>query len=628
LRKGFLYTAILVCVTSVSFAADANSDANLQSSDSLSSVSFSGDQSDGSRAVPIHIMPLIDDQGGKIIPDVEPILPFSTRQTCGACHDYEKISHGWHFNAAEPNVPSGRVGQPWIFVDAATGTQIPLSYRKWPGAFRPESVGLTSWKFVQLFGRQMPGGGIGEIESSNPDEIVRGEISGKLEINCLSCHDGDPAHNQAEFGDQIARQNLRWAAAATCSFASVVGKTRDMRNSYDPFMPQPLPMDDPKAIAPAVIYREGTFDQKNQVLFDIVRKMPSERCYFCHSNYDAGKDKPGKWAVDEDVHLAAGLTCVDCHRNGLEHDITRGYDGETSVSENPLAAVSSCQSCHDEGRLGAPEPEHLGIPPVHFDKLACTACHSGPRPEKQTIRTKTARAHGLGTYNVNKADDALPHIIYPVFAKQADGKIGPHKLVWPSFWGALKDDEVTPIDMEIVRRTVGEVFSKAEPNMFGGWPALTLEDITKGLASLGKEIQGAVYVAGGKVYSLDSSGKLSEQLNNPAAKPYLWPIAHDVRPRAQSLGAGLCQDCHSTDSGFFFADVEVDVPIASEKGVKKMVEFEELSPVYTKLFAWSFVFRLWLKVIAIGVSAILAAVLLLYALKALDFLMKMLGDKK
>ncbi|MFA5240697.1 MAG: hypothetical protein WC476_13460, partial [Phycisphaerae bacterium] len=97
MRKGFLYTAILVCVTSVSLAADANSDANLQSDASLSSTSFSGDQSDGSRAVPIHIIPLIDDGGGKVIPDVEPILPFSMRQTCGACHDYEKISHGWHF---------------------------------------------------------------------------------------------------------------------------------------------------------------------------------------------------------------------------------------------------------------------------------------------------------------------------------------------------------------------------------------------------------------------------------------------------------------------------------------------------------------------------------------------------
>jgi len=623
----------LVCVTSVSFAADANSDANLRSNASLSSTSFSGDQSDGSRAVPIHIMPLIDDQGGKIIPDVEPILPFSTRQTCGACHDYEKISHGWHFNAAEPNAAPGRVGQPWIFVDAVTGTQIPLSYRKWPGAFRPESVGLTSWKFVQFFGRQMPGGGIGEIESTNPDEIVRGDISGKLEINCMTCHDGDPAHNQAEFGDQILRQNLRWAAAATCGFASVVGKTRDMRNSYDPFMPQPLPLDDPKAIAPAVVYRKGTFDQKNQVLFDIVRKMPSERCYFCHSNYDVGKDKHGKWAVDEDVHLAAGLTCVDCHRNGLEHDVTRGYEDETSVSGNPMAAVSSCKSCHDEGRLGAPKPKHLGIPPVHFDKLTCTACHSGPKPEKQTIRTKTARAHGLGTYNVNKSDDAIPHIIYPVFAKQMDGKIGPHKLIWPAYWGALKSNEVTPIDIETVKRTVGEVFSQAEPNQaepnaVDGWPVLTLEDITKGLTALGKEIKGPVYVAGGKVYSLDISGKLSEQSNHPAAKPYLWPIAHDVRPKSQSLGAGLCQDCHSTDSGFFFADVEVDVPIASEKGVKKMVEFEGLSPVYTKLFAWSFVFRPWLKVIAIGVSGILAAVLLLYALKGLDFLMKMLADRK
>ena len=153
--------AVLLCFCEAAgAAADANSN-------------FPGDQSDGSRAIPVHLIPLVDEEGDKITPAVEPLLPFSMRQSCGSCHDYEKISRGWHFNAAEPNIAPGRQGQPWIFVDAATATQFPLSYRTWPGAFRPELLGLTSWKFVQLFGRQTPGGGIGELESDNPDEVVR-----------------------------------------------------------------------------------------------------------------------------------------------------------------------------------------------------------------------------------------------------------------------------------------------------------------------------------------------------------------------------------------------------------------------------------------------------------------------
>jgi len=611
LRKALLYTAILFCLISVLTAADTD-------------LTFSGDESDGSRAVPVHLIPLIDEEGEKITPADELLLPFSMRQSCAACHDYEKISRGWHFNAAEPNVAPGRQGQPWIFVDAGTATQIPLSHRTWPGTFRPEQLGLTSWKFVQVFGRQMAGGGVGELDSDIPDEVVRGFVSGKLEINCMACHDADPAHNQAEYADQIARQNFRWAAAATCSFASVSGKAVNIPSNYDPLMPQPL--NDPKLVPPTITYHKNAFDHKNQVFFDIVRKVPAERCYFCHSNHDIGKSGLGKWATDEDVHLAAGLTCVDCHRNGLDHNITRGYEGEASVSKNPLAAISSCENCHKEGRLGAPVPEHSGIPPAHFDKLTCTACHSGSWPDQKTLRTKTSRAHALGTYNVNKSDDVLPHIIYPVFAKQLDGKIGPHKLFWPAFWGSLKGQEVAPIDLETVRPIAGKIINDKELPPSGDWPSLTGEQIGKVLELLETTEGEPVYVCGGKLYHLDDKGRLIATEHN-AAKPYLWPIAHDVRPAAQSLGARRCEECHSTDASFFFAEVEVDTPIASEQGsVKKMIEFQELRPVYMKLFAFSFVFRPFLKVVAFCSSAVLAAVLLLYALKALACVIRILTE--
>jgi len=617
-------------VTSVSVAADANS-------------KFMGDVSDGSRAVPVHLIPLVDDEGDKITPAVEPLLPFSTRQSCCSCHDYEKISRGWHFNAAEPNIVSGRPGQPWIFVDAATATQFPLSYRTWPGAFSPELLGLTSWKFVQLFGRQMPGGGVGELESDNPDELVRGFISGKLEINCMACHDADPAHNQAEYADQIARQNFRWAAAATCGFASVSGSARNMPSNYDPLMPEPL--DDPKLVPPAVTYRKSAFDHKNQIFFDIVRKIPTERCYFCHSNYDISKAGLEKWAVDEDVHLAAGLTCVDCHRNGLDHNITRGYEGEASVSKNPLAAAMSCESCHNDGRLGASTPKHLGIPPVHFDKLTCTACHSGPWPEQKTLRTKTSRAHGLGTYNVNKSNDTLPHIIYPVFAKQPPflsstedkgGKIAPHKLIWPTFWGSLKGQKVTPIPLEVVRSMAGKIIDDKKLSPSGDWPALTAEQIEKVLELLKStplsavaDSKGgeAVYICGGKLHRLNNKGRLIATEHN-AANPYLWPIAHDVRPAVQSLGARRCEECHSTDAPFFFGAVAIDSPIIAERdSSKEMIEFQGINRFYTWAFAFSFVFRPWLKVVALGSCAILAAVLLLYALRALACVVKTLAGK-
>jgi hypothetical protein len=586
-----------------------------------------GDEADGSRAVPVHLVPLLDEQGDKINPDQEPVLPFSMRKTCGACHDYNEIGKGWHFNAADVNVHLGRPAQPWILADAATVTQVPLSYRPWPGAFNPQQLGITTWQFVQLFGRQMPGGGVGEIESTNPDEAVRSSISGKLEINCLSCHDVNPAHDRAEYAAQISRQNFRWAATAACGFASVRGSAKNMPDTYDPLMPELF--DDPKLVPPTVEYHKSVFDTQKRVFFDIVRRIPKQRCYFCHSSADVGANGIMEWAVDEDVHLAAGLLCVDCHRHGLDHNITRGYDGEAAVSTNSLASASTCAGCHEKGRLGAPVPEHRGIPAVHFDRLTCTACHSGPLPQKNTIRTKTSRAHALGTHNVNKSDDVLPHVIYPVFSLGAGGKIGPHKLIWPAFWGGEKDEKIMPVPIELVRQGAQMVTQKSPPAS-GDWPQLDEKTIIQALslaASSGSPVGQPFYVCGGLMHRLDEKGNLTAA-KHKAAEPYLWPIAHDVRPAAQSLGAGGCGDCHTTDSAFFFGGVEIDSPVVSGKGsFRQMTEFEGLDPVYTKAFAFSFVFRPWLKVFSLGSAAVLAGVLLLYALKALCCIVKVLSEK-
>jgi hypothetical protein len=56
-----------------------------------------------------------------------------------------------------------------------------------------------------------------------------------------------------------------------------------------------------------------------------------------------------------------------------------------------------------------------------------------------------------------------------------------------------------------------------------------------------------------------------------------------------------------------------------------MVEFQGVRPFYTKAFAFSFVFRPWMKFICLGASAIIAMVLLLYALRALSCVAKVLA---
>ncbi|MEA3226607.1 MAG: hypothetical protein U9Q07_11720, partial [Planctomycetota bacterium] len=549
---------------------------------------------------------------------------------------YDVIATGWHFNATDANLAPGRPGEPWILADGRSGTQIPISHRAWPGTFTPEQVGLSDRLFLKVFGGHFPGGGAGERESEDSDEIMRSFVSGKLEINCLTCHDGDPGNNQAEYRPQLLRENFRWAAAATTSFATVTGSAKDMPDTYDPMMPEPL--NDPKKVPPGITYRADVFGDKNNVLLNIQREMPSNRCYYCHSNMYLTDEHTEKWTGDEDIHMAAGLTCVDCHRNGINHEIVRGYEGEVDSSDNPLAATSSCRGCHlpesgggvpVAGRLGAPVPEHKGFPPAHFEKLSCTACHSGPWPGDETILVKTSRAHRLGTIGVNKSHDALPHVVGPVYATGNDGKIAPHKMVWPSYWGSLTDQGITPVGFETVTAVIGAALADAERPASGGWPALTLDHIIKGLKALAGSVEGkAVYISAGNLYSFNDSGDLSEEKDYPAAEPYLWPIAHGVRPAAQSLGIRYCTDCHAADAPFFFGDVTLDSPVADERNsAKKMTEFQDVDPLYAWAFASSFVFRPMMKLVALGSCAVLALVLLLYALKALGCVVKVLGGK-
>ena len=651
MSKGSILTGFLCLLVLSFFAAAAE---NELSSVPETEQKFLGDESDGSRATPVHLIPLFPEdelgqKGGQIDPGAENPLPFSTRFTCIECHNYDLVKMGWHFNAVDANVPPGRPGQPWIYFDSKLCIQIPISYRNWPGTYRPEQIGLTDFRFTKIFGRHMPGGGPGEVEATDIDDIGRQLVAGRLEINCLACHSTHPGQDMGGtngYAVQISRENFRWAATASCEFASVTGSAAALPITYDPFMPDPSETD-----APKVTYRKEAFNENNEVLFEIVREVPNERCYYCHSNlYQTNADgKTEKWIQDEDVHLKAGLKCVDCHRNGIGHNIIRGYTDESGISDNPLAAVSTCEGCHlpvddnipEAGRLGAPVPTHPGIPAVHFDKLTCTACHSGPWPAKETILTKTSRAHRLGTPNVSKAPESLPHILTPVFAKEGgivvdnagktlsleDRKIAPHKLIWPVFWGVSVDNNIRPIEIQIVEKVVGDAFAELELSAAGDWPELTKEQIADVLKALGPEVEGAaVYICGGKLYTLDDTGQLSEQQNHPAAQPYLWPLAHNVRPAAQALGVRYCTDCHAVDSPLFFGDVAVDSSITAESGsTRQMTEFMAVQPLYNKVFAFTFVFRTFMKIVCIGSSLILTGVLLLYALRALRCAVRVLS---
>jgi len=593
---------------------------------------------DGGRATAVHRIPLYHEEKAKIGLADDPLLPFSTRVTCGQCHDYATIRAGWHFNAADPSVPPGRPGEPWILFDRVTGTQLPLSYRRWPGTFRPEAVGLTPWLFTRAFGGHLAGGGVSEPEDPAAEPGARWYVTGKLEINCLHCHHADPAQNGSEWAVQVSRQNFRWAAAAASDLAVVQGSAARAPDSFDPFMES-----NAQTQGPRTRYDPARFNARGEVFFDVVRRPDPSRCYFCHSGREVGPAAPEKWQTGADVHLAGGMRCTDCHRNGLDHRIVRGYEGEAAATGNPMAATFTCRGCHlgppgeEGGRFSAPRPEHRGLPPVHLEKLSCTACHSGPWPRAQAYRTQTSASHRMGVHGGYRGEDAAPYLYAPVFRRDARGVIAPHKVMWPSFWGTMDEETVSPISPFTVREVAGAVLeSEATTTDEAGESAaadeareparpLTRETVRAVLEKLAAARTGPgrpVLVTGGRLYRLAAGGRSLEGVEHAAARPYAWPLAHDVRPAARSLGASGCEDCHAAGAPFHFGRVTARTPEAFEPPVERaMHEFQDLDPGYLEALAASIRGRSIFTWVGFGAAAVVALILFLYLLRGLERLL-------
>jgi hypothetical protein len=559
-----------------------------------------GDNSAGSRGQPAHIIPLRDPEGDTIQPGDRRALPFSAMQTCGGdCHDVSAISHGWHFNATEADVPPGRNGQPWLLMDRATGTQLPLSYRAWPGTYRPHEIGMSEREFAIHFGGRTAGG-FGPGEHASEVDRARWQVSGTLEANCLVCHDASPAYDQAEYSNQVAKENFRYAPAAASGLGLVTGSSKQMPDTFDYLLPNSVE-DSLQPQVPKVEYAPANFLPSGKVAFDIVREPKNSQCYYCHTNVDSQFTGAARFKGHEDIHLVRGLSCNECHRNGLDHMVTRGYE----------SGALTCESCHAEGNaMGAPHPAHEGIPAVHFAKMTCTACHSGPEPEQSTRQFKNGMTHGLGEFNVNKSPDAAPHLYYPVFARNEEGKVAPNRLVWPAFWGRLQNGKVTPLHPDVVKKAMAK--AKLAPT-----DTIDDQSVESVLRVLDEEAP-SVYIAGGKLHRLDG-GRLRAE-DHAQAQPYLWPIAHDVRPATQALGAKGCQECHSTDAAIFFGKVAVDSPLASDRKVSwTMSRFEKnLDVDYQARLAGTWKYRGLLKAIGLTAAGLLLLVLLAYAVRAVD----------
>lgn len=650
----------------------------------------------------VHWIDLYDSSSQKIDPTNETPKPYSPAKTCGRCHDEKTISHGWHFNSLAPDAIHGRAGQPWIWSDHRTGTHLPLSYRGWEGTHNPASLGLTRWQIAAELGGFMPGGGVGSEEFLQPPEsesasettseeapateessknepaVDRSHLTGPLLVDCMLCHRNQGSgYSPFVWSEQIEDENFAYAPTAALGLASVTGSMSRLKDDFD------FEAEDAASKLPKVVYEQAKFRSDGKVFFDLVRKPTSDACYYCHTNVSASSIGGQRWLHDEDVHMAAGLACADCHRNSIDHHMVRGYENEQHVAGETIASLS-CRGCHigndkeaqsilnGSGRFGAPKPAHRGLPALHFDKLTCTACHSGPLTGEMLDRQVNSIAHRLGSH-VQRTGQEHPAIMagvqLPVTApamhagdeQHTDGelhtKYTPHRMMWPSFWGTMQDDNVTILNPEIVydiiRRPLGvrrdfteelgkvSLSTTVRKELLGEERAMLQEDewteeekkkiataeaeariqqigehMAESLAALEEEFPNtqAVYVSGGMGFIRKGDAEietLSSETLGAVAEPYAWPIAHNVRPAAQSLGVTGCLECHSDQANFFQAEVRpVGLLPDQETAVVKAHDMQNADMVRLSTWNQMFVWRSTFKVAGLIVLALTTLVML------------------
>ncbi|MFW6171712.1 MAG: hypothetical protein ACODAD_14585, partial [Planctomycetota bacterium] len=301
--------------------------------------------------------------------------PYSPKQTCGECHDYEKITRGYHFMQGKGEAPTadqkarclwastpGNYGGTWC-------SPAPLyKYLSPKDNESAATMDMTSFTFfTSPCGACHPGGGSGEFdrEGKRYDEWMsdpasgfspggennfdgdyhkaRWSETGVLEADCLLCH--MPEYRLSERKKQLGAWNFRWAATAGAGFASVRGSVSEN---------EPV----------KVTYEESHFNDDGTVEPHIVRQPRDEACLSCHAK-PGWKKRGANFRSRTDVHLRADVKCVDCHPAGSsatdprisgheQHQLGKGDDPGGHVRDDLNNTCVSCGDCHDSGRMGAP----------------------------------------------------------------------------------------------------------------------------------------------------------------------------------------------------------------------------------------------------------------------------------
>jgi len=563
----------------------------------------------------------LKDEAGNIIDPVHNVntdKPYSPKQTCGAngCHNYNKITEGFHFTQGKgekvPEVFAKRYN--WVSSPGNYGgtwcSPAPLYRQLAPKKNNnARMIDMTSFDFVTATcGNCHPGGGPLEYdrEGNRYDEFMKkqgmksGEDNGLdgdyfkarwidtgvIEADCLLCH--MPEYNFKERNKHLANLNFKWAATAGSGFGSVDGSIKDNK---------PV----------KVTYDKSKFDEEGRVIVHIAPEPRNETCLQCHKKPD-WKKRGAAFSVRTDVHIAAGLRCVDCHAAGSKavdkriqgkevHQFGKGDDPSGWVRNDLDNSMRTCDTCHINGWRNAPIAKHSWLPPLHMEKLSCQACHIPSRAVKSALvqasdvfnpapRITPPPKHiwtfydqemkfwnHYGELDLFTAMDQPTDITRPTLFKYK-GKIYPGNRVHSS-WVGFEEEGKNGLN-QLFMKDFFQMLMQHQTDPSKNYPELSqikddnndgiievnrpdevdalLISVKNFLSNTGFPLEGKrlVWVSDNKVYySSKESREIPRKEYEATAYASVYKFSHDIAPAKAALGAKGCTDCHRSGSLFF-----------------------------------------------------------------------------
>lgn len=257
------------------------------------------------------------------------------------------------------------------------------------------------------------------------------------------------------------------------------------------------------------------------------QKPTNAMCLRCHLSTGGGPNAkhgvvptPGSG----DVHMAAGLQCVDCHPSH-EHKIAGAAD--IKINERPDVVVD-CTNCHN------PQQAHRGeyaVVNVHLSRVSCQTCHI-----PFLARDPAYPTHVLRDWSQPRL---LPTGLYGPTNRTANNVIPTY--LW---WNRQVKSPPGPLG------SIADAHAKITP--WKEWEVIAPRDA---VSKVPIPIKAGVYAVTGNLdlavqRGAQDSGTPYSGTWEPFSEVIHLSANHQVAPAAQALH---CQDCHSPEGRLNFA---------------------------------------------------------------------------